>query len=262
MSPQHRHQPPADLATRARAIWTVLGRAGRVGLVLGLVAGAVVLAGFVRFVAVALTARDGAQSAPADDEKEAAAKLAANIEANLAQFNGRSMFFTPPAPRREVPRVADDSASKPPPPPSPYGGPSLVGFAHDAAFFSDGRTLRVGDESDKSLKVLKMDAPWNATVLWENVEFKVSLFDKDKIVLAEHKPGDKPIEGEPASDAGGQDPNFIGPPRPPESTVASETPATTAAPGQKPTPPTPPQGPQDPPASTTEEPTDPNGARS
>lgn len=261
MSPQHRNQPAPDISHRARAMWTVLGRWGRVALVLVLLAAVVLLIGLKR-VAGALMANDGgSRLTGAGDEKEAASKLAANFENNLAQINGRSMFLTPPAPRKEPVKTTDESDGKPPPPPSRYGGPSLVGFAHDTVFFNDGRRMRVGDDSDKTLKILRIDAPWSATVVWENVEFTVGLFDKDKVVLSK-LPGEKPTEGDPA--ASSEQAGFVGPPKPSDETIAAgdePKPGTPGGPETTPTPEPRTPAPQDKPQPDTNPPKDGNGAR-
>lgn len=260
MSPQHRHQPSPDMAHRLRAMWTVLGRWGRIALGLLAAAALVALLGLSRIGGALLVDSSGARLEGPGDEKEAATKLGAVFQNNLAQINGRSMFFVPPAPHKEPVKTADDSNGKPPPPPSRYGGPSLVGFAHDAVFFNDGRRLRVGDDSDKKLKVVKIDAPWSATVLWENVEFTVSLFDKDKVVLSK-LPGDKPAEGEPSAGSGE---GFVGPPKPADGAVAGgeETkPGTAETTETKPTPEPRPPAPQEKPQPDNNPPKDGNGAR-
>jgi hypothetical protein len=133
----------------------------------------------------------------------------------LSQFDGRSLFFIPsppPPPHVDVPRETGPTET---PKPTRYGGPSLIALINDTAWFSDGRRLAAGADKDGSLRVIRVEAPWNAVVEWQEVEFTVSLFDRDQVVWKEGRPA---LPETPAAA-----------PEPPAATVA-EQPAGTPAP--------------------------------
>lgn len=101
----------------------------------------------------------------------------------LAQYDGRSLFFIPSPPTPIVSDVPRERPTPAPTQPTRYGGPSIIALINDTAWFSDGRRLAAGGEKDGSLRVVRVEAPWNAVVEWQGVEFTVSLFDRDQVVL-------------------------------------------------------------------------------
>jgi len=112
------------------------------------------------------------------------------LEQQVARINGRSLFFVPaeppPAPPPQIAR--DDEQPSAPPPPSRYAGPSLIAMINGAAWFSDGTKLAPSDEADDDLRVVRLEPPWEAIVEWKGVEFTVSLFKRDQIVLPNREP--------------------------------------------------------------------------
>jgi|GEM_PF-2793942 len=177
-----RHHHSHQLA-RWRAAWSALPGVGRLALALAVLAVLVLTVSLGGLLSVLLTPSVGVASSAAMDEKQLAEKFATGFERSLAQVNGRSMFFDPGAPRREPVKIASDESDKPAAAPTRYGGPALIGFANGAAWFADGKKLGEGEGGDSKFKVKKVSAPWSATVEWEGVEFVVSLFDRDKLVL-------------------------------------------------------------------------------
>lgn len=170
---------------RWRAAWTALSGAGRLALLLIVLAGLVLVVSAASLATTLLAPSAGRVSTTAMDEKQLAERFAAGFERSLAQVNGRSMFFDPPAPRREPVKTASDDSEKPVAAPTRYGGPALIGFANGAAWFADGKKLGEGEGADSKFKVKKVSAPWSATVEWEGVEFTVGLFDRDRLVHPE-----------------------------------------------------------------------------
>ncbi len=152
-------------------------------------------------------------------------ELSEKYAAYLAQFDGRSLFFVPSPPIPPPPDLPRPTGPTTPPPPSRYGGPALIALIHDTAWFSDGRRLDAGGEKDGTLRVIRVEAPWNAVVEWQGVEFTVSLFDRDQVVWKEERtpPPEAPAPSEASA----------------ENSLAQDEPATTTdAPTDEPTTPT------------------------
>lgn len=113
---------------------------------------------------------------PAQNKQERAADFAAMLK----QFDGRTLMRSPAAPT--VATVEPDDPGKPPPPPTVYGGPSIIAMINGEVWFSDGTILSEGDEPKDDIKIVKTNPPWDATVLWKGVEFKVELFARNQLV--------------------------------------------------------------------------------
>ncbi len=166
------------------------------------------------------------------------------------QFDGRSLFFTPAplASSEPEPEPAPDEGSKEPPKPSSYAGPSIIAMINDAVWFDNGKRLKVGEEKQDDLKVVKMSPPWEATIEWKGVEFAVNLFSRDSVVL--NKSASSPAPSSPPEQSNPEPKPEAHPepkppaPTPPPTTSPESTPQTTppAHPPQDTTtpPPTPP----------------------
>lgn len=168
---------------RFSAVWQRLGVPGRVAV------GAIALACLVFLVSSRGLIRAGLATAPAgsgaqDSGQEQIERFKKSFDSHIAQIDGRSLFFTPsaPPPKPVATSEPQDSAPKGPTIPTRYEGPGIIGLGSDFVFFSDGKRVKVGEESG-SVKVKSVQPPWGATLLWEGGEFTVSLFDRDRVVL-------------------------------------------------------------------------------
>jgi hypothetical protein len=56
-------------------------------------------------------------------------------------------------------------------------------MVNDTVWFSDGARIKSG-ESSGDIKVVKLNAPWDATINWKGAEFTVKFFERDGVVLA------------------------------------------------------------------------------
>ena len=103
-----------------------------------------------------------------------------------SQIDGRTAFYTPdpPPPPRPPDPVMRDEGPRDPPKPTSYGGPKIVATINDAVWFDNGKRVAVGKE-DGGVKVIEVRAPWEVVVLWKEVEFRVPLFDRDKLIYPE-----------------------------------------------------------------------------
>lgn len=136
-----------------------------------------------RFVRSLFTPNPPAPSQPGDPKKNAEQR-AAEFAAMLAQFDGRSLMRTPAPPSTEANKPAEDP-DKPPPPPTIYGGPPIIAMVNGDVWFADGTVLSAGDDAKDDLKIVKTNPPWDATVTWKGVEFKVELFARNQVVFKE-----------------------------------------------------------------------------
>lgn len=216
---------------RLRTLWTVLGRTGRIAAVVGAVAGIVVAVSLWSLLGALFTSAATSDARIVQDQKQQADRFAKGFEGYLSQINGRSLFFAPsPPPRRDARLASDDNAPKAP---ARYGGPALIGFANDAAYFADGRMLRVGDDSDPTLKIKKVEPPWGAVVVWEGAEFSISLFDRDRLVFpTAGAPSEPPKPDETRTDASAPG----APNTPPPAETKAGTPVRAADPAPSSTP--------------------------
>jgi len=165
-----------------------LGAPGRLSIILAVVAVIAVLVSF-RGLGRALFTPSAKEVKNLMDErvKQLAADYTKSLDMQVAQFNGRSVFFTPSAPLPkpvdpppvtvvETPKVVEPTK------PTSYGGPKLIGMVNGAVWFDDGQKLESGASGKDGLKVKSVRAPWDAMVEWKETEFKVSLFDRDKVI--------------------------------------------------------------------------------
>ena len=201
-----------------RPAWSRLGPAGKAAVV---ACGTAVLvaAATLPSLAAALFTRSPeppeSPAAPGDGASE-------RIKAQLAQVDGRSLFFVPSAPpAAPPPPTPKDAGPRTPPKPRVYGGPKLVAMINDTAWFGDDKAvtvLSVGGDAAGGVELISVNPPWGATVLWQGVEFQVPLFEPDTIVnkapLAAPSPESAAAGVEPAS-------LFEGPPPPDDAEGAS-----------------------------------------
>jgi len=229
---------------RFRSLWAPMGPLARTAIIAAVFALVIVLISSRGLISALLTPSADVSEAGAGDQKQREELYKKSFENHLAQINGRSMFFIPPAPRRaEGPKPADPGPSAP----TSYAGPALVGFANGAAYFADGRKLGPDDAKVGTLRVIALNPPWGVTVEWEGIEFTVSLFDRDRVVLSDNKrsaqfpepppENPKPTTGTPASNV----PETATPPsspgpvspgeiRPPPSPEGAKSPPATPEP--------------------------------
>ena len=100
------------------------------------------------------------------------------------RFDGRSAFFKPPEPVRNIPKPPPPpKVEKPLPPPEPvipaeYGGKRPNSVLGSIVFF-DNFQIKVGEQSN-GIKVLATNAPWSVKLGHEGGEYDVPLWDKSK----------------------------------------------------------------------------------
>lgn len=169
-----------------------LTTAGRIALAAGALALVVTVLSLRAPIGAILTPSPGAVADAQGRESNADRQL----DRAAAQINGRSLFFTPAEPPPPPPpRVAEaeDEPDPTPPPPARYAGPSLTAMINGVAWFSDGTKLGPSDEPEGDLRVVRLVPPWEAVIEWKGVEFTVSLFARDQVVLPQ-EPAEDPSE--------------------------------------------------------------------
>lgn len=212
-----------------RAAWARLGMKGQIALaslVLFLIVAGAVLPGLAR----ALLAPSADSQTTAAGDEEIAKKYAEAFPGYIAQFEGRSLFLVPGPMVAEVstPDAIDEPeiATKP----STYGGPAVLAGMSDTVWFEGGKRLGIG-QSDGDLKVVGLNLPWEVTLEWQEVEFKVGIVTRDKLILQSNASASKAIEpppsDEPDEDAGEDEPadDAAKPATPPKDAPADVKPA-------------------------------------
>lgn len=169
-----------------REAWTRLGTPGKVAaaaVVLALVVLVSVVPAFVR----ALWAPSAETQSSADGDKELAAKAKEKFPGYLAQIEGRSLFLKPGPPIKETSRPPEDvpAETDEKQKPTTYGGPAVIAMMGDSVWFDNGKRMQVGDKREGDIRVVAVNIPWEATIEWQEVEFKVGLFKKDDLVIKE-----------------------------------------------------------------------------
>jgi hypothetical protein len=138
-------------------------------------------------------------------DKEQAQQRDAQMAGYIAQIHGRSLLIKPAAPEVEVAAEPVNETPTDPPKPTVYGGPALTAMMFDSAWFADGSRLNVGEEPKNGLAVVSLNPPWEATVKWRDVEFKVPLFERDKLIIkasgTEPDPSSSPVTPPPSTDS-------------------------------------------------------------
>lgn len=212
-----------------RARWGALGGVGKAAVVLGALASIVLVVTLIPVVgAVFIPSAESSVSKAAGEELDKQYKLA--FDDYLKQFDGRSLFFTPAPPTSEQPpepEPAEDTTPKEKPKPTTYGGPSIIAMINDAVWFDNGKKMKVGAEAADDMRVLRVQAPWEATIEWKGVEFAVNFIARDGVVL--HKGEKKESSSNVVPGTTIADPTEMNKPASKPSTPV--TPATPPAPG-------------------------------
>jgi len=104
------------------------------------------------------------------------------VEDSRKRFDGRSMFFAPPAPRPPRPKVpertepvAPPPPPPPPPPPATYTGPKPRGVLGDVVFFENDTRIKKGDSSG-GVTVLEIRSPYEVKLAHARGEYVVSVW--------------------------------------------------------------------------------------
>lgn len=97
----------------------------------------------------------------------------------LDRFQGRSLFFRPPAPAKKVviQETIESKVESPKPlgPPTTYTGPKVIGVFGNVVWFRDNLKIPVGEESS-GVKVLENNAPWSVKLAHAGGEYDVPIF--------------------------------------------------------------------------------------
>ena len=107
------------------------------------------------------------------------------------RFDGRSAFFKPPEPVRNIPKPPPPpKVEKPLPPPEPvipaeYGGKRPTSVLGSIVFF-DNFQIKVG-EQENGIKVIATNAPWSVKLGYEGGEYDVPLWSQSKETILNGK---------------------------------------------------------------------------
>ena len=117
------------------------------------------------------------------------------------RFEGRSLFFRPPAPAVKPapkPRSENKPEAPPPPPPIPmsYGGPVGIAVIGDQVWFKskDNLRLRVGEEG-AGVKVLASNPPWTVKLGYAGGEYDVPVFKNYQTEFSSSPLTERPTPG-------------------------------------------------------------------
>jgi hypothetical protein len=133
------------------------------------------------------SANTGIEPAPDSSRVES---FRESFKDQLAQVDGRSMFFIPGAPPPPPP-VAEDSEPETPPP-SKYGGPAVIATINGVVWFDNGTRLRSDEAASGGLRIISINSPWGARIEWSGQEWDVPLFDRTTQQFLEAVPKEKP----------------------------------------------------------------------
>lgn len=104
------------------------------------------------------------------------------VENSRKRFDGRSMFFPPPAPKPPRPKVPErvEPVTPPPPPPPPpppasYTGPKVRGVLGDVVFFENDTRIKKG-ESSGGVTVIEIRSPYEVKLGHARGEYVVSVW--------------------------------------------------------------------------------------
>lgn len=117
------------------------------------------------------------------------------------RFEGRSLFFRPPAPAVK-PAPKPRSENKPeaplPPPPIPmsYGGPVVIAVIGDQVWFKSKDNLRLGvGEEGAGVKVLASNPPWTVKLGYAGGEYDVPVFKNYQTEFSSSPLTERPTPG-------------------------------------------------------------------
>ncbi len=150
-------------------------------IMLVVITGAIVLGGFFGVLMAVLTF--GGDADPTATLQNSLQKHEQLAKVDRDRFDGRSAFFMPPAPVRNIPKPPPPKIEKPPPPPAPvipteYGGKKPIAILGPIVYFENFQ-IKVGEQSN-GIKVLATNAPWSVKLGHEGGEYDVSLWEKTK----------------------------------------------------------------------------------
>lgn len=168
-----------------------------VGLV---VAGIVLVVPLPGLLEAMFTTRIGQDSAGENMQ----AYLAAHdrdLETYRERFEGRSLFFRPPAPVVRLASTQRSEKEPDPPPPPPlipmtYGGPVVIAVIGDQVWFKskDNLKLRVGEEG-AGVKVLATNPPWTVKLAYAGGEYDVPVFKDYQTEFSSNSLTERPTPG-------------------------------------------------------------------
>lgn len=187
---------------------------------------------------------------PVAEAERRTGERAAAFSNYVNQIEGRSLFFNPRATVAQAPPPVVDDGPREAPRPTSYGGPQMTAMIFDEVWFADGTRLKVGEPARGDLRVVAINPPWDATLEWRGVEFKVELFQKNVVVFRESgsspvndtPPEPTPAPSEPTNGPSPTEPPAEPPPAEPSPTEPQTPPAEPPA-----LPPTPPETGEPPP---------------
>lgn len=170
------------------------------------------------------------------------------------QVEGRSLFFNPRATVAQAPPPVVDEGPREAPRPTSYGGPQMTAMIFDEVWFADGTRLKVGEPARGDVRVVAINPPWDATLEWRGVEFKVELFQKNVVVFRES--GSSPVNDTPSepTPSPSEPANGPSPTDPPAEPPPAEPPPAEPSPTEPQTPPADPPAPPPSPPETGEPP--------
>ena len=149
-------------------------------LALVVIAGAMAFSGIISLVLALFTF--GANADLSTTLESAVKKHEQLAKVDRDRFDGRSVFFMPPAPVRNVPKPPPPpKIEKPLPPPAPiipqdYGGKKPISVLGPTVYF-EGFQIKLGEEYD-GIKVLGTNAPWSVKLGYQGGEYDVTLWAK------------------------------------------------------------------------------------
>ncbi len=153
-----------------------------VTLALVVIAGALTLSGAITLLLALLTF--GGNIDPATTLENSLKKHEQLAKVDRDRFDGRSAFFMPPAPVRNIPKPAPPpKIEKPLPPPAPvisaeYRGEKPKSVLGPIVYFENFQ-IKVGEENN-GIKVLATNAPWSVKLGFEGGEYEVVLWTRSK----------------------------------------------------------------------------------
>jgi outer membrane biosynthesis protein TonB len=243
---------PSATASALPSLFSRLSLLSKAAILAALVALVVTLWSLVGLSRAILAPSATSKNSAANDQQRAE-EHKKSFEKLLAQIDGRTMFFTPAPRPTETPSQPEETTptDTTPPKPSTYAGPKLVAMINNEAWFDNKQRYAAGGEVKDDLRVVRLAPPWEAVVEWKGVEFTVSLFARDRVVLKKvdspaAPAGEAPDAAEPAEtpDAPAREPakapakepvKPAEPPKPQETPKPAE-PAPTPEPQPEPQP--------------------------
>ena len=161
--------------------WRSLNTPGKAAAVILLITVVIVLwqlaAAARSALAVPASPKDAARTVDNDSEtyENAFARF-------VAMTDGRSMFVRPRRPVRRrlpvLPVTTEEKKEEVTEVPRSYNGPAIIALYGDTVWFEDGTRIRAGEEQG-DIRVVAVNAPWSADLVWKGGEFTEKLFDRD-----------------------------------------------------------------------------------